>query len=286
MLTQEQITSYHADGYIGVNGVFTASEVHELQRVTDEFLEQSRQFTENTDVFDLEPGHTPESPKLRRLKNPIEQHVVYQHALRHPTVVAILQQLLGEDVYAHGNKLNMKSAGYGSAVEWHQDWAFHPHTNDDLLTVGIAIDDMLLENGPLMVVPGSHKGPIYDHHQDGHFVGAISEGLPQLDTAVPIELQAGGISLHHARALHASTPNVSARPRRLLLFQYYAGDAWPLMGPLDWESFTSSFVSGHPSNEPRLSDVPVRLPVPPPVREGSIYEMQASLKNSTVGQDG
>ena len=38
-------------------------------------------------------------------------------------------------------KLNMKSAGYGAPVEWHQDWAFYPHTNDDLAAVGIMIDD-------------------------------------------------------------------------------------------------------------------------------------------------
>jgi phytanoyl-CoA hydroxylase len=43
----------------------------------------------------------------------------------------------------------MKSAGYGAPVEWHQDWAFYPHTNDDLAAVGIMLDDCDLENGPI-----------------------------------------------------------------------------------------------------------------------------------------
>lgn len=283
MLTQTQIDFYHENGYLGVEGVFSAAEVADLQRVTDEFVELSRAFTEHTPVFDLEPGHTPEEPKLRRLKNPIEQHNIYNSALRHPKLIGIVEQLIGKGLHCNGNKLNMKSAGFGSAVEWHQDWAFYPHTNDDLLAVGIAIDDMMLENGPLMVIPGSHRERIYSHHQDGHFIGAVTEDVPQAAQAVPIELKAGGISIHHARALHASTPNVSDRPRRLLLFQYCAADAWPLLG-LEWDAFVGTFVSGEPANEPRLADVPVRLPLPPAKRQGSIYETQTLLKNKVMAE--
>ena len=60
-------------------------------------------------------------------------------------------------------------------MEWHQDWAFYPHSNDDLLAVGVAIDDMTRENGCLMIMPGSHRGKINNHHQDGCFVGAVNE---------------------------------------------------------------------------------------------------------------
>ena len=68
----------------------------------------------------------------------------------------------------------MKSAGYGAPVEWHQDWAFYPHTNDGLAAVGIMLDDVDMENGPMLVVPGSHKGPVCDHHgPNGRFCGAI-----------------------------------------------------------------------------------------------------------------
>lgn len=284
MLTQAQIDTYHENGFIGVEGVFSPDEVAELQRVTDEFVDKSRAYTEHTGPFDLEPGHTSDAPRLRRLKNPIEQHQVYDQALRHPNVVKIVEQLIGKGLHVNGNKLNLKSAGFGSAVEWHQDWAFYPHTNDDLLAVGIAIDDMMVENGPLLVIPGSHQEKIYDHHQDGHFVGAVTEDVPHADSAVPIELKAGGISIHHTRALHASSPNVSDRPRRLLLFQYCAADAWPLLG-LDWEKFESTFVSGQPTNAPRLSPAPVRLPLPPAKLSGSIYETQTLLKKKMMAAD-
>ena len=48
----------------------------------------------------------------------------------------------------------MKSGEFGSPVEWHQDWAFYPHTNDDLLAVGVCIDDMNETNGCLLSSPG------------------------------------------------------------------------------------------------------------------------------------
>lgn len=74
----------------------------------------------------------------------------------------------------HGTKINLKSPHYGSAVEWYQDWAFYPHTKDDLLAVGVMLDDISLENGLLLVIPGSHKGAVWDHHSpDGFFCGAM-----------------------------------------------------------------------------------------------------------------
>lgn len=281
MLTKDQIESYRERGYLGVEDVFTAAEVAELSSVTDEFVEKSRQVTEHTEIFDLEPDHTAEVPKLRRLKSPASHHPVYEKALKNDKVLDIVSQLVGtEGVRYNGHKLNIKGADFGSPVEWHQDWAFYPHTNDDLLAVGICIDEMTEENGCLMVMPGSHRGPVLDHHQDGHFVGAVTDPAFDDSAAEKVELPAGGISIHHVRALHGSLPNRSSKARRLLLFQYASDDSWPLMGS-DWESYCSGFLRGTPGNRPRVTGVPVQLSLPKPLKEGSIYETQTALKAST-----
>ena len=192
----------------------------------------------------------------------------------------IVSRLIGPNIRCNGQKLNMKSAEFGSPVEWHQDWAFYPHTNDDLLAVGIAIDAMTSENGCLMAIPGSHRGRVYNHHQDGHFAGAVTETDFNAEGAVSIEVGAGGVSIHHVRALHGSVPNTSSRPRRLLLFAYAAADALPLVPPVtDWEAFNAKIVAGRPTYEPRLTDVPVRVPYPPAPRGGSIYEIQTTLRS-------
>ena len=197
----------------------------------------------------------------------------------------IVAQLIGPGIHYNGDKLNLKLASVGSPVEWHQDWPFYPHTNDDLLAVGVAMDDSTLDNGCLLVLPGTHTGPILDHHEDGHFVGAVTDPGFRPEGAVPITLKAGGISIHHARLLHGSAPNRSTRPRRLLLFQYCAIDAWPLMGgEMYWDTYVASILRGQPTNQPRLAPVPVRLPRPQPLQSGGIYEMQEKLKNPLYGR--
>ncbi|MCB0061913.1 MAG: phytanoyl-CoA dioxygenase family protein [Caldilineaceae bacterium] len=279
MLTQSQIDFYHEQGYLGVENVLSAAEIAELRAVTDDFVEQSRQVSDHTSVFDLEPGHTAANPRLRRLKNPIEQHAVYDQTMRHPKILSIVAQLIGHGIRTNGNKLNMKYAQFGSPVEWHQDWSFYPHTNDDLLAVGIAIDPMTLENGCLLVIPGSHKGPVLNHHHSkGFFVGAVTEPNFDPSDAVPILLDAGGISIHHVRTLHGSAPNTSANPRRLLLYQYCANDAWPLVNFPGWEKFNEGILQGEPTNEPRVTNVPVRIPLPNGEKGGSIYETQTMME--------
>ncbi|MFO0004492.1 MAG: phytanoyl-CoA dioxygenase family protein, partial [bacterium] len=62
--------------------------------------------------------------------------------MRHPRILAVLRALMHPTVRFDVSKLTLKAPGYGAAVEWHQDWAFYPHTNDDLAAVGVMMDDM------------------------------------------------------------------------------------------------------------------------------------------------
>ena len=284
MLTQAQIDSYHSNGYISVENVISVDEIAKLYRVTDEFVEKSRKVSEHNDVIDLEPGHTSEAPRVRRIKNAAIHHSVYNRTPRHDDILDIVEQLIGPGVNHNGHKLNMKYPKFGSPVEWHQDWAFYPHTNDDLLAVGVAIDDMSLENGCLMVIPGSHKGPIYNHHQNVAFIGAVKDPNFKPDSAVRVEVRSGGISIHHVRTLHGSALNTSDKLRRLLLFQYCAVDAWPLTNPPDWSNFAALALRGEPTNQPRMTAVPVRIPLPRAARTGSIYEVQTLLEQPIFGK--
>ena len=283
MLTQAQIEAYDRVGAIVVPDVLSPEEVADLRRVTDDFVERARHVAKHDDIYDLEDSHTPEAPRVRRIKAPHLHDPAYAGLVRHPNIIAALQSLWGPDIRFDTAKLNMKSAGYGAAVEWHQDWAFYPHTNDDLAAVGVMMDDMELENGPLMIIPGTHKGPVFDHHYEGKFCGAMDPARKEVDyaAAVPLTGRAGSITIHHVRAVHGSAPNLSAKPRRLLLFQFRAADAWPLLGyPAGLEAYQAMMAAGSSDGiTPRLEQVPVRLPLPPADLAGSIYENQKGLKN-------
>jgi len=277
MLTDRQIEDYRRDGYLVIPRLIQGEQLAELRTLTDRIVAEARGVAANDDLYDLEPTHSPTLPRVRRLKPAIFKRYSFFHALvREPRITALLQQLLGPSVRQYGGKLNMKSASYGSPVEWHQDWAFYPHTNDDVLATGIYLDDCDLDNGPLLVLPGTHHGPTWDHHADGRFCGAMNPADCDLDfgTAVPLMGPAGSMTIHHARLVHGSALNRSNRQRRLLLHEYTAADAFPLMGVANFDEFNSRMVVGETTIEPRIRPAPVRLPLPPADHQGSIYENQ------------
>jgi phytanoyl-CoA hydroxylase len=281
MLTRAQIEEYNEVGAIVVPDVLTPDEVRTLSDVTDGFVERARGLAEHTAIYDLEDSHTPELPRVRRIKQAHLHDPAYAALARHPRIIAVLQALWGPDIRFDTAKLNMKCAGFGAPVEWHQDWAFYPHTNDNLAAVGVMFDDMAMENGPLMIIPGSHKGPTFDHHAGGVFCGAMNPENRDVDfgKAVPLTGRAGSITVHHVRAVHGSAPNVSDRDRRLLLFQFRAADAWPILGfQAGIAAFEALMVAGE-SRQPRLAPAPVRLPLPPATLQGSLYENQKGMKS-------
>ncbi|HEY8255721.1 MAG TPA: phytanoyl-CoA dioxygenase family protein [Rhizomicrobium sp.] len=282
MISQRDVEQYRQTGYLIVPDVLDAALLARVSGALDRLVADASSVSAHTDIYDLEPSHTPETPKVRRIKLPHTHTPIFWELAQHPPLVAILDKLLGPSgVRLHGSKINLKEAHHGSPVEWHQDWAFYPHTNDDLLAVGVMLDDAFLENGPLLVVPGSHKGPVWDHHSDGFFCGAMDSTRKEVDfeSAVPLTGRAGSMSFHHVRLVHGSAQNVSPKPRRLLLYEYSAGDAFPLMGIKDYAAWNKALVSGAPTNIPRMKDLPVRMPLPPAPRQGSIYENQTTARN-------
>jgi ectoine hydroxylase-related dioxygenase (phytanoyl-CoA dioxygenase family) len=276
MLTSCQVDHYRELGYLLVADVFDHDTMAGLRAAVDEIVAAAGEITQHTDVYDLEDTHTVAAPRVRRIKTPHRHFPLFAELTRHPRITDVVADLLGPDIRLHGSKLNMKSAGYGAAVEWHQDWAFYPHSNDNVLATGLYLDDCEMENGPLLVIPGSHKGSIYDHHSHGYFAGAMDPQLKTVDYAKAVALtgKAGSMTIHHARLVHGSALNTSRKQRRLLLHEYAAADAWPLLGVANFEDFNSRLVRGRPTIEPRLAPVPVRMPLPPSPFQGSIYENQ------------
>ena len=274
---------YSRDGYLVVEKLLPDDLVAELRQTTRTFVDAIAKGTLEGERLDWFAG-ADGVRQLRRIVDPEKVHATYDRVMRHEPLLDIVQTLLGGTVRFDHGKLNFKPPSGGAAVEWHQDWAFYPQTNDDMLAVGVMIEDCTLENGPLMVVPGSHNGPVYDHHNDGHFVGGIHSRLLDdiLPKAVTLTAPAGSISIHHVRTLHGSTANRSALNRPLLLFNYVAVDAFPVFHKYDWEEFNSRILRGEPTPVPRLADVPIRVPEPTPKPKdgyvtGSLFELQQEM---------
>ena len=302
MIKEDQVKSFKEKGYLVIENLLPENILKDLQKVTEDFVEKSKFIKENDLIFDLSDDHTPENPVVRRLKDPHLNHSVYSDIIKNNLITDVVSKLIGNNIRLEHTKLNFKSAKGGEAIEWHQDWAFYPHTNDDIVEVGIFLDDCGNENGPLLCVPGSHKGPIDDHHQNGYFIGAVdpSNSHYNLETAEPIVAKAGSISVHHVRCLHGSRKNNSEKSRRVLFAGYCAADAWPLRGILDsgikpntsegdfvgnvYSAFKERMIKGKSSLVARVEANPVRMPYPPSPNIGSIYENQKEVLGRSFGE--
>ena len=281
-LTDAQIAGYHQDGYLAVPRVIDGAQVDALRRVTDGFVERSRGAARSDAVFDLDPRHTAAAPELRRIKNPADNDPLYRWAAFDSPIPDIVAQLIGPSIRFHHSKLNMKGSLVGAAVEVHQDAAFYPHSNDDVLAVGLLLDDATEVNGAMAVLPGSHRGPIYTHYDgQGRFVGCLRDAdVARLDRrhAVLLELPAGSIHIHHYRLVHWSAPNTSTAERRLLINSYTAADAVSFMPDTTGSPLVGTLLRGTPPAVARRTAGD--MPLPPDFRQGytSIDELQTETR--------
>ena len=279
-LSSEQIRFYRDNGYLLLEKVIDAATLDALRAKIHDYLEASRNIQASDAIYDLDPSHSAAQPRVRRLKNPDLLDPLFRALAESDAILDPVAQLLGGTVRFDHSKLNFKYPGASAEIHWHQDWAFYPYTNDDLLAVGVMIEDCNAENGPLMVIPGSHQGPIYDHHRNGVFAGGIADEAiaPLLEQAVEVTGPAGSISIHHVRTLHASRNNQADNLRPLLLFSYAAVDAFPIFDQYDLGEFDARILRGEPVREGRMEALPFRIHLPRNPGTDSIYDDQEQMQ--------
>lgn len=228
VLTQSQREHYFSEGYVVIDRLVPANMVAELEAVTHSFLEASRGETQSGPIFDLAPEHSAEKPVMRRLKNPDDQHDTYWQLAR-GLLADVAQDLAGPDVVFHHSKLNFKWFDESDTVKWHQDIQFFPHTNYNVFTMGCYLTDTDMINGPLAVLPGSHRGKIHDQYDaDGNWAGCLGEddaSAIDLSKVVYLTGLAGSVTIHNCRTLHFSPSSKTSAPRPLLLNCYTSADA-------------------------------------------------------------
>ena len=272
LLTQAQIDKFWRDGVLVVENAVSAIQLSALRTEFQTWVEESRShssdYGETRDGrrrFDLQPGHSAKTPGLRRVQSPEEVSAAFESVMRNARTVDYCADLIGPNIRFHHGKVNSKLPGSATAVKWHQDFPFQPMTNDDMITCLLFVDDVTLENGPLEVIPESHKGPLYSHWHDGVFTGAIDDAVidPQRDKIIKCTGKAGDVCLMHVNLLHGSAPNLSDKPRTLYITTYYAEDAIELSPNHLPSRFTHELIRGTASGRVRCSAYAMQLPAVP-----------------------
>ena len=284
-LTQTQKEKFWRDGVLVVKDAVTSEQLENLRAVFEQWVEESRNhdndYGETLDGrarFDLEPGHTAQSPALRRVQSPEEISDVYADVMRNARMVDLVTELIGPAIKFHHGKVNSKLPGAATQVKFHQDFTFQPMTNDDMITALLFVDDVTLENGPLEVVPGSHRGPLYSLWHNGVFTGAVADDVVEehKENIVKCTGAAGSVCLMHASLLHGSAPNQSNKPRTLYIATYYSEDAIELSPNALPSTLTHELVRGKPSGRVRCTQYEMQLPEVP--KDTSFFAQQAKAE--------
>lgn len=216
-LTAEQLQQFDELGYVMLQDVFDPAEVSVLQEELPHIYALDR-----PEVWRESSGVVRTAFAAHRYSEP------FRRIGAHPRLIGPVQQLLDGDVYIHQYKINAKAAFDGDVWQWHQDygtWARDDQMPEPrAMNIALFIDDVTEFNGPLWVIPGSHKQGVLEA---GHDLATTSYPLWTLDKASITELanrhgmfsakgNAGSVLMFHSNLVHASSPNIGPWGRTIV----------------------------------------------------------------------
>ena len=222
-LTAEQLVEFDQQGYLFMPACFSEAEVALLRAEAEDILKQDR-----PEVWREKTG----APRTAFAAHTYNE--AFRLMAHHPRLVEPLQQLFGEGVYVHQFKINAKAAFEGDVWQWHQDYG--TWARDDgmpqprAMNIAIFLDEVLPINGPLMLIPKSHR---HGTLAAGHDESTTSYPLWTLDHATVTRLAAeaapaggvgivaptgkpGSVLMFHGNLVHASPPNITPYPRKIV----------------------------------------------------------------------
>jgi phytanoyl-CoA hydroxylase len=288
-MTPDQVARFHHNGFIVLPDAVTQGQLAGLRAELAGWIEESRRHQGAWDAlidgrprFDVAPGHRADRPQLRRVNAPSEISPIFREAMQNSAMTDMVAAVIGPDVAYHHCKINLKLPGSDTDVAWHQDFPFTPHTNDDMVTALLFLDDVTMENGALMVLPGSHRTGLHSLYRDGRFVAKVADDVAAdaQARAAPAIGPAGSVCLMHTALLHGSDPNASERSRNLYISVYRAADALPLAESPIPTSLHGTIVRGQPSRRVRL--MPGEIELPPSGRTSSFFEIQQAAAQKSA----
>jgi len=224
-LQPEELGFYEQNGYLHVEGFFSDVEVHGLRD------ELNRLWALNQDSAADEVIREPQSQEIRSIFAIHESSNVFRELSRHPRIQGIVRQILGSEVYVHQSRINYKKGFTGKEFYWHSDFETW-HVEDGMprmraLSCSISLEDNHEFNGPLMVIPGSHREFIscVGRTPENHYKESLRKqeyGVPDQESLSKLVQKygiksctgrAGSVTFFDCNIMHGSNGNITPLPR-------------------------------------------------------------------------
>jgi len=231
-LSAEQVAQYEQDGFLLMENVFSEAEINSLTAEVERMTRDPAIVRREESI--TEPG----SNAVRSIFRVHVLNAVLGRLTRDPRLIHVARQILGSEVYIHQSRANMKPGFKGKEFYWHSDFETW-HVEDGMpamraLSCSVLLTDNNVCNGPLMLVPGSHRQFIscVGETPDAHYKQSLKKqeyGVPD-PVSLQLLVEQGGIRAMTAKAgsvvffdcntMHGSNGNISAWPRANVFMVY------------------------------------------------------------------
>ena len=223
-ITSTEQQFYEENGFLLKKGLVSAEDVARIQVEVENI---HNRMAENPadgigiswEVYDTEDH----PPRIKQLMHSELVSPTLNKLLRSDLMLDCLEAMMGPDISLFHSKLLPKAGGDGTAIPWHQDYAYWK--NDDnkpvMINCQLAISEANLENGCIQFVPGSHKWGLQEHERKQQTFGVFLPGhYHEREDAVALEMEPGDGVFFNALIIHGSAPNNSQRDRLMNTFAY------------------------------------------------------------------
>ena len=212
-LSDAQLEQFRADGFVNLGPLFDAAELEAIGAEYDRLVTPEAQVLGNAEdgVYPYRAMLNFRSPSLKA-------------CVSDTRLLEVAGQLLGPDIRFYWDQGINKSPGAGSEIAWHQDNGYQGGRTQEYLTCWLVLDDSSVENGGLLVVPGSHRGGQREHEWQGVHAVIPSAHFDEA-SAVPLDACAGDLLIFSSLLIHQTVGNTTVDAhRRAWVIQYCRGD--------------------------------------------------------------
>lgn len=233
-IDQADIDNYREQGFVILDDVFSVEEVNAFQNELTR-LRQDPQLKQSDDVIT-----EPTSNDIRSIFRVHANSAVFKTLSADKRLADIARYILHDEVYIHQSRLNYKPGFRGKEFYWHSDFETW-HTEDGMprmraLSMSITLTENLDCNGPLMLIPGSHKHYVVCEGEtpENHYLASLKKqeyGVPSdacLDTLtkqkgiVSAISKPGSVIIFDCNTMHGSNGNITPFARSNAFFVYNA----------------------------------------------------------------
>ncbi len=229
-LTSQQLDSFNTNGFLILRdfvekkeceAILDIAKIHIKYRIEPietelEYHSHSKEY--RTNIIDYRSNPHYKDNAIRRLRQVYSRDVIFKNWMENLKIRPILEQILNDKVtitLAHHNSIMTKMPDKSTSTSWHQDRRYWSFSDNNLVSVWLALDKENSENGVLEFIPKSHKMNFNSNQFDEkeYFREDIEENMSLIETKVSTTLEKGDIILFHSLLLHRANKNSTNTPK-------------------------------------------------------------------------